>query len=54
MAHIKDLLMLLANEPGARERSERAYRGLLGTADFDERSLIRLDAPEDRPVARKR
>ena len=54
MAHIKDLLMLLANEPGARERSEGEYRGLLDTAGFDVNSLIRLDAPRDLLVARKR
>lgn len=54
IAHIKDLLMLLANEPGARERSESEYRGLLDTAGFDVTSLIRLDAPRDLLVARKR
>jgi hypothetical protein len=53
-AHIKDLLMLLANEPGARERSEGEYRGLLDAAGFDVTSLIRLDAPRDLLVARKR
>jgi hypothetical protein len=54
LAHLKDILMLLANEPGARERSESEYRGLLDAAGFDVTSLIRLDAPRDLLVARKR
>jgi hypothetical protein len=54
VTHVKDLLMLLANEPGARERSEGEYRELLGAAGFDVTDLIRLDAPRDLLVARKR
>jgi len=54
LAHIKDLIMLLANESGARERSEGEYRGLLDAAGFDVTSVIRLDAPRDLLVARKR
>jgi hypothetical protein len=54
LAHIKDLIMLLANESGARERSEGEYRGLLDAAGFDVASVIRLEAPRDLLVARKR
>ncbi|HEV8393540.1 MAG TPA: methyltransferase [Vicinamibacterales bacterium] len=54
LAHVKDLLMLVANEPGARERSEREYRELLDAAGFDVTNLLRLDAPRDLLVARKR
>src|SRR5436190_7124437 len=54
LAHMKDILMLLANEPGARERSEGEYRGLLDAAGFDVTSVIRLEAPRDLLVARKR
>ena len=35
LAHMKDLLMLVANEPDARERSEDEYRSLLDGAGFD-------------------
>jgi hypothetical protein len=35
-------------------RSEGEYRGLLDTAGFDVTSLIRLEAPRDLLVARKR
>ena len=54
VAHVKDLLMLLANESGARERSESEYRELLDAAGFDVTSLARLDAPRDLLVSRKR
>jgi len=54
LAHIKDILMLLANEPGARERSEGEYRGLLDAAGFDVAEVIRFEAPRDLLVARKR
>jgi len=54
LAHMKDLIMLLANESGARERSEGEYRGLLDAAGFDVASVIRLEAPRDLLVARKR
>jgi hypothetical protein len=53
-AHVKDLLMLLANESGARERSEGEYRELLDAEGFDVTSLVRLDASRDLLVARKR
>jgi hypothetical protein len=54
LAHLKDLLMLVANEPGARERSEGEYRGLLDAAGFGVTNLLRFDAPRDLLVARKR
>jgi hypothetical protein len=54
VTHVKDLLMLLANESGARERSEGEYRELLDAEGFDVTSLVRLDAPRDLLVARKR
>jgi hypothetical protein len=53
-AHVKDLLMLLANESGARERSEGEYRELLDAEGFEVRDLLRFDAPRDLLVARKR
>jgi len=46
--------MLVANEPDARERSEDEYRSLLDTAGFDVLDVLRLDAPRDLIVARKR
>ena len=54
LTHIKDLLMLLANESGARERSEAEYRGLLDAAGFDVEGVMRLEAPRDLLIARKR
>jgi hypothetical protein len=54
LANVKDLLMLVANEPDARERSEQEYRSLLDDAGFDVVSLLRFDAPRDLLVARKR
>jgi len=54
LTHVKDLLMLLANESGARERSESEYRELLDAAGFEVTNLLRLDAPRDLLVARKR
>jgi hypothetical protein len=54
LAHLKDLLMLVANEPDARERSEQEYRSLLDAVGFDAVDVIRLEAPRDLLVARKR
>jgi hypothetical protein len=51
---VKDLLMLVANEPDARERSLSEYRGLLDEAGFDVVDVIRFEAPRDLIVARKR
>jgi hypothetical protein len=46
--------MLVANESGARERSEAEYRSLLDEAGFDVVNVIRLEAPRDLMMARKR
>ena len=54
LAHMKDLLMLVANEPDARERSEDEYRSLLDVAGFNVDDVIRFDAPRDLLVATKR
>jgi len=54
LAHLKDLLMLLANESDARERSEDEYRSLLDATGFDVVDVLRLDAPRDLLVAKKR
>jgi DNA-binding Lrp family transcriptional regulator len=54
VAHMKDLTMLIANEPGARERSEQEYRSLLDATGFEAVDLVRLDAPRDLLVAKKR
>jgi hypothetical protein len=46
--------MLVANEPNARERSEDEYRSLLDATGFDVTEVLRLDAPRDLLVAKKR
>jgi O-methyltransferase domain/Dimerisation domain len=51
---VKDLTMLVASEPDSRERTEAEYRALLDEAGFDVTDVIRLDAPRDLLVARKR
>jgi DNA-binding Lrp family transcriptional regulator len=53
-ALIKDLTMIVACESGARERTEAEYEALLEAAGFDLARVIRLDAPRDLIVARKR
>jgi hypothetical protein len=53
-ANGKDLIMLVANEPDARERTLSEYRGLLDEAGFDVVEMIRFEAPRDLLVARKR
>jgi hypothetical protein len=53
-ANTKDLIMLVANEPGARERTVSEYQGLLDEAGFDVVNVIRFEAPRDLLVARKR
>ena len=53
-ALIMDLWMLLCCEPGARERSEAEYRSLLGEAGFQDIDIVRLKAPRDMIVARKK
>jgi len=54
LANLKDLIMLVGNEPGARERSEEEYRSLLSATGFEVVSVIRLEAPRDLLVAKKR
>ncbi len=54
IAHMKDLLMLVANEPDARERSEGEYRSLLGDSGFEVTQVVHLQAVRDLVVARKR
>jgi SAM-dependent methyltransferase len=46
--------MLLCTEPGGRERSEAEYRSLLDEAGFQDIDIVRLNAPRDLIVARKR
>jgi hypothetical protein len=53
-ANLKDLIMLVANEPDARERTLSEYRGLLDQAGFDIVDVIRFEAPRDLLVTRKR
>lgn len=53
-ANAKDLLMLIANEPDARERSEEEYRSLLEATGFGLMNVLRFDAPRDLLVAKKR
>jgi 3-hydroxy-5-methyl-1-naphthoate 3-O-methyltransferase len=53
-ANLKDLIMLIGNEPDARERSEEEYRNLLEATGFEVVDVLRFDAPRDLLVARKR
>jgi hypothetical protein len=52
--NLKDLFMLIANEPDARERTEGEYRQLLDETGFFIKELIRFEAPRDLIVAIKR
>ena len=54
LANVKDLIMLVANEPDARERSEEEFRSLLDAAGFDLVNVIRLESPRDLLEASKR
>jgi SAM-dependent methyltransferase len=51
--NLKDLIMLVANEPDARERTRGEFESLLAKTGFELREVIRLDAPRDLLVARK-
>ena len=51
---MKDLVMLIVNEPGGRERSENEYKSLLEDTGFRFDRVIRFDAPRDLLVAHKR
>ncbi len=53
-ALMKDLAMMVACESEARERSEAEYRSLLDETGFEIAEVIRLDAPRDFMVARKK
>jgi hypothetical protein len=46
--------MLVANESRRQGRSEDEYRSLLDETGFDVVDLLRLDAPRDLLVAKKR
>ena len=50
----KDLAMIVACESGARERTEAEYASLLDQTGFRIAELIRLDAPRDLIVAKKK
>jgi len=52
-AHALDLVMLVALESGARERSEAEYRDLLEQAGFRDMEVLRLAGPRDLVVGRK-
>jgi len=52
-ALMMNLHMLVVSAPGARERSESAYRSLLEETGFRDMEIIRLKAPRDLIVARK-
>ena len=54
LASLKDLIMLVANEPDARERSEEEYRSLLEATGFDVVDVVRFEAPRDLLIAKKR
>jgi DNA-binding Lrp family transcriptional regulator len=54
MANAKDLLMLVANESDARERSASEYESLLGDTGFELKDVIHLHAPRDLVIARRR
>jgi hypothetical protein len=45
--------MLIACDPGAKERTESEYRQLLQTAGFQRVEVTRLSGPRDLIVARK-
>ena len=51
---LMSLHLLVVCAPGARERSEREYRSLLAETGFWDVEVIRLEAPRDLIVARKR
>lgn len=51
---LMSLHMLVLCEPGARERTEAEYRGLLEETGFEVEKLVRLAAPRDLLVARKK
>jgi SAM-dependent methyltransferase len=54
LSTLKDLLMLVANEPHARERTAGEFGALLDDTGFELQEVIHLDAPRDLVVARRR
>ena len=51
--NLKDLIMLIANESDARERTRGEFGALLAESGFDLVDVVRLDAPRDLVVGRK-
>lgn len=53
-ALMKDLTMIVACEPDARERTEAEYRALLAQCGFEVAEVMRFDAPRDLIVAKRK
>jgi len=53
-ALMKDLTMIVACEPDARERTEAEYRVLLEQCGFEVTDVMRFDAPRDLIVAKRK
>ena len=51
--NMMNMHMLIACDPGAKERTESEYRQLLQTAGFQRVEVTRLSGPRDLIVARK-
>lgn len=54
LANLKDMIMLIANEAGARERSAEEYEALLDVTGFDVVEIVEMEAPRDLLIAKKR
>jgi len=50
----KDLVMMVACESEGREKTEAEYQSLLNETGFKISEVIRLDAPHDLIIARKK
>jgi hypothetical protein len=53
-AMMKDLAMLVVCESGGRERTEAEFASLLNATGFEIEKVLRMDAPRDLIVARKK
>ena len=53
-AMMKDIAMLVVCESGGRERTEAEYGSLLNATGFEIEQVLRMNAPRDLIVARKR
>ena len=53
-ALMKDLTMMVACEPDARERNEAEYRALLAQTGFEVAEVMHFDAPRDLIVAKRK